>query len=166
MIPIYALCFFFINFFLLLFNPFWGQYLGWRAEIPAYFVPFSALFLAFFPALYFGWIEEKNRERLEQLADRLRRLYKRAGQPALHPQPSVALSPDVHRRSQALPRQYGSAPLAAGRDRREIEEPWSIPWVKGRFRGTGSPGRSQLWRGGPTLSGSYLIRTIFCTHET
>ena len=83
MVIAYALCFFFIDFFLLLFIPFWGPYLGWGAEIPAYFVPFSALFLAFFPALYFGWIEEKNRERLEQLADRLRRLYKRAGQPAL-----------------------------------------------------------------------------------
>ena len=83
MVLAYALCFFLIDFFLLLFVPFWGPYLGWRAEIPAYFAPFSALFLAFFPALYFGWIEEKNRERLEQLADRLRRLYKCAGQPAL-----------------------------------------------------------------------------------
>ena len=83
MILVYALCFFLIDFFLLLFIPFRGPYLGWRAEIPAYFAPFSALFLAFFSALYFGWIEEKNRERLEQLADRLRRLYKRAGQPAL-----------------------------------------------------------------------------------
>ena len=83
MIPVYALFFFFIDFFLLLFFPFLGPYLGWRVEIPAYFVPFPALFLALFPALYFGWIEEKNRERLEQLADRLRRLYKRAGRPAL-----------------------------------------------------------------------------------
>lgn len=58
-------------------------FLVWRAEIPAYFAPFSALFLAFFPALYFGRIEEKNRERLEQLAERLRRLYKRVGQSGL-----------------------------------------------------------------------------------
>ena len=83
MIPVYALCFFLIDFFLLLFIPFRGPYLGLGVEIPTYFAPFSALFLAFFPALYFGWIEEKNRERLEQLADRLRQLYKRAGQPAL-----------------------------------------------------------------------------------
>ena len=58
-------------------------FLGWRAEIPTYFAPFPALFLVFFPALFLGWIEEKNRERLEQLVDRLRRLYKRTGQPAL-----------------------------------------------------------------------------------
>ena len=83
MIPVYALCFFLIDFFLLLFIPFRGPYLGLGVEIPAYFAPFSALFLAFFPALYFGWIEEKNRERLEQLADRLRQFYKLAGQPAL-----------------------------------------------------------------------------------
>ncbi len=83
MVPAYALCFFFIDFFLLLFSPFWGPYLGWSVEIPAYFVPFPALFLALFPALYLGWIEEKNRERLEQLADQLRQLYKRSGQPAL-----------------------------------------------------------------------------------
>lgn len=51
--------------------------------MPAYFVPFPAFFLALFPALFLGWMEEKNRERLEQLADRLRQLYKRAGQPAL-----------------------------------------------------------------------------------
>ena len=55
----------------------------WRSEIPAYFAPFPAFFLALFLALYFGWTEEKNRERLEQLADRLRQLYKRAGQSAL-----------------------------------------------------------------------------------
>ena len=83
MVPAYALCFFFIDFFLLLFCPFWGPYLGWSVEIPAYFVPFPALFLALFPALYLGWSEEKNRERLEQLADQLRQLYKRSGQPAL-----------------------------------------------------------------------------------
>ena len=83
MVPAYALWFFFIDFFLLLFCPFWGPYLGWSVEIPAYFVPFPALFLALFPALYLGWIEEKNRERLEQLADQLRQLYKRAGQPGL-----------------------------------------------------------------------------------
>ena len=83
MVPACALCFFFIDFFLLLFCPFWGPYLGWSVEIPAYFVPFPALFLALFPALYLGWIEEKNRERLEQLADQLRQLYKRAGQPGL-----------------------------------------------------------------------------------
>ena len=58
-------------------------FLGWRAEIPAYFAPFPAFFLAFALPLYFGWTEEKNRERLEQLADRLRQLYKRTGQPAL-----------------------------------------------------------------------------------
>ena len=83
MIPVYALFFFFIDFFLLLFSPFLGPYLGWRVEIPAYFVPFPAFFFALFPALYFGWIEEKNRERLEQLADRLRQFYKRTGQPGL-----------------------------------------------------------------------------------
>ena len=74
MVPACALFIFFVDIVL---------FLGWRAEIPAYFAPFPALFLAFFPALYFGWVEEKNRERLEQLADRLRRLYKRAGRPAL-----------------------------------------------------------------------------------
>ena len=52
----------------------------WRSEI---FAPLPAFFLALFIALYFGWIEEKNRARLEQLADRLRQLYKRSGQPAL-----------------------------------------------------------------------------------
>ena len=52
----------------------------WRAEI---FAPVPAIFLALFIALYFGWIEEKNRARLEQLADRLRQLYKRTGKPAL-----------------------------------------------------------------------------------
>ena len=56
-------------------------YLSW------YFSSFLAIviasFLAIAIALYCGGIEEKNRERLEQLADRLRQLYKRAGQPAL-----------------------------------------------------------------------------------
>ena len=74
MVPACALFIFFVDLVL---------FLGWRAEIPAYFAPFPALFLAFFLALYFGRIEEKNRERLEQLADRLRRLYKRTGRPAL-----------------------------------------------------------------------------------
>ena len=102
MIPVFALCFFFIDFFLLLFVPFWGPDLGWRAEIPAYFVPFSALFLAFFSALYFGWIEEKNRERLEQLADRLRRLYKRAGQPGLRVRRPRRLHFETHQALQEL----------------------------------------------------------------
>ena len=56
-------------------------YLSW------YFSSFLAIVIAFSLAiaiaLYCGGIEEKNRERLEQLADRLRQLYKRAGQPAL-----------------------------------------------------------------------------------
>ena len=40
-----------------------------------------------------------------------------------NPGPPAALSPDVHRRSQACPRQYRSANLATRRDRRQIKEP-------------------------------------------
>ena len=50
---------------------------------PIYLISYGLLLLAIAIALYCGGIEEKNRERLEQLADRLRGLYKRAGQPAL-----------------------------------------------------------------------------------
>ncbi|MDE2736943.1 MAG: hypothetical protein OXI72_21285 [Gemmatimonadota bacterium] len=53
-------------------------YLSWY--FLAIFIAFS---LAIFIALYCGGIEEKNRERLEQLADRLRQLYKCTGRPAL-----------------------------------------------------------------------------------
>ena len=56
-------------------------YLSW------YFSSFLAIVIAFSLAiaiaLYCGEIEEKNRERLEQLADRLRQLYKHAGRSAL-----------------------------------------------------------------------------------
>ena len=106
MVPAYALCFFFIDFFLLLFVPFWGPYLGWSVEIPAYFVPFPALFpalfLALFPALYLGWTEEKNRERLEQLADQLGQLYKRSGQPALRVRRPRRLHFETHQALQEL----------------------------------------------------------------
>ena len=102
MVIAYALCFFFIDFFLLLFSPFLGSYLGWRVEIPAYFFAFPALFLAFFPALYFGWVGEKNRERLEQLADRLRQLYKRAGQPGLRVRRPRRLHFETHQALQEL----------------------------------------------------------------
>ena len=97
-----ALFFFFIDFFLILSFPFLGPYLGWRVEIPAYFVPFPAFFLALFPALYLGWMEEKNRERLEQLADRLRRLYKRTGQPALRVRRPRRLHFETHQALQEL----------------------------------------------------------------
>ena len=50
---------------------------------PIYLISYGLLLLAIGRALYSAWIEEQNRERLEQLADRLRQLYKRAGQPAL-----------------------------------------------------------------------------------
>ena len=78
MIPSYALFFWALFIFLvdLVLQLGWR----WRSEI---FAPFPAFFLALFIALYFGRTEEKNRARLEQLADRLRQLYKRAGQPAL-----------------------------------------------------------------------------------
>lgn len=79
----YALGFFLLDFFLLFLFLFLGPYLGWGAEIPDYFALFPVLFFALASALYFGWSEEKKRERLEQLADRLRRLYKHTGQPAL-----------------------------------------------------------------------------------
>ena len=83
-----------------------GPYLGWRVEIPAYFVPFPAfflaLFLALFPALYFGWMEEKNRERLEQLADRLRQFYKRTGQPGLRVRRPRRLHFETHQALQEL----------------------------------------------------------------
>ncbi|MCY4602743.1 MAG: hypothetical protein OXE49_00790 [Gemmatimonadetes bacterium] len=83
MVIAYALFFFLIDIVLLFFILFFFPYLGLGVEIPAYFAPFPALLLALYPVLYFGWIEEKNRQRLEQLADRLRQLYKCAGQPAL-----------------------------------------------------------------------------------
>ena len=81
MIPSYALFFW----ALFIFSVDLVLQLGWRwrAEIPAYFASFSAFFLALFIALYLGRTEEKNRERLEQLADRLHQLYKRTGQPGL-----------------------------------------------------------------------------------
>ena len=60
MIPVYALFFFFIDFFLLLFFPFLGPYLGWRVEIPAYFVPFPALFLALYPRPVFRMDRRKE----------------------------------------------------------------------------------------------------------
>ena len=44
---------------------------------------FSAFFLRYLSPCISDGTEEKNRARLEQLADRLRQLYKRAGQPAL-----------------------------------------------------------------------------------
>ena len=72
-------------------------FLVWKAEIPAYFAPFPALFLAFFLALYFGRIEEKSRERLEQLADRLRQLYKRADRPVLRVRRPRRLHFETHR---------------------------------------------------------------------
>lgn len=74
-----ALFFFLLDFFLLLSSLSLGLDFGWKVEIPAYFFLIPALI----PALYFGWSAEKNRERLEQLADRLRLLYKDAGRPAL-----------------------------------------------------------------------------------
>ena len=46
---------------------------------PIYLISYGLLLLAIGIALYSAGIEEKNRERLEQLADRLRRLYKCAG---------------------------------------------------------------------------------------
>ena len=52
----------------------------------SYFSSFLAIVIAFSFAIaivLYGRTEEKNRERLDQLADRLRQLYKRAGQPAL-----------------------------------------------------------------------------------
>lgn len=79
MVLAYALFFFVLDFFLLLSFLFLGLDLGQKVNIPAYFFLIPALI----PALYFGWSAEKNRERLEQLADRLRRLYKDAGRPAL-----------------------------------------------------------------------------------
>ena len=93
-----ALFFFFLDIVLLSFS----VYLGWRVEIPAYFAPYSALFPALFPALYLGWIEEKNRKRLEQLADRLRRLYKCAGQPALRVRRPRRLHFETHQALQEL----------------------------------------------------------------
>ena len=70
-------------------------YLSW------YFSSFLAIFIAFslaiFIALYCGGIEEKNRERLEQLADRLRQLYKHAGQPALRVRRPRRLHFETHR---------------------------------------------------------------------
>lgn len=62
-----------------------------------HFSPFLAIVFSLAIALYFGWIEEKNRERLEQLADRLRRLYKRAGQPALRVRRPRRLHFEMHR---------------------------------------------------------------------
>ena len=81
MIPSYALFFWALFIFLvdLVLQLGWR----WRSEIFAPFAPFLGFFFALFIALYFGRTEEKNRARLEQLADRLRQLYKRAGQPAL-----------------------------------------------------------------------------------
>ena len=83
MVLAYALGSFVLDFFLLFLFLFLGPYLGWGAEIPDYFALAPALVLVLASALYFGWSQEKKRERLEQLADRLRRLYKRTGQPAL-----------------------------------------------------------------------------------
>ena len=56
-----------------------------------------AIAIALCTALYFGWTEEENRQRLEQLADRLRRLYKRAGQPALRVRRPRRLHFETHR---------------------------------------------------------------------
>ena len=70
--------------------------------VPAYFAPFPALFLVLFFPLYFGWVEEKNRERLEQLADRLRRLYKCAGRPALRVRRPRRLHFETHQALQEL----------------------------------------------------------------
>ena len=60
------------------------------------------MYLALFPALYLGWIEEKNRERLEQLADQLRQLYKRSGQPALRVRRPRRLHFETHQALQEL----------------------------------------------------------------
>ena len=53
---------------------------------PTYLASFLPVFLGLAIALivlYSAWTEEKNRARLEQLAERLRQLYKSTGQPAL-----------------------------------------------------------------------------------
>ena len=62
-----------------------------------YFLSFFSVFFVIAIALYCAWIEEKNRERVEQLADRLRRLYKRAGQPALRVRRPRRLHFETHR---------------------------------------------------------------------
>lgn len=64
---------------------------------PIYLISYGLLLLAIAIALYCGGIEEKNRERLEQLADRLRGLYKRAGQPALRIRRPRRLHFEMHR---------------------------------------------------------------------
>lgn len=68
-------------------------FLGWRAEIPVNFVLF--FFALFFP-LYFGWRAEKQRERLEKLANRLRRLYEHTGQPGLRVRRPRRLHLEMH----------------------------------------------------------------------
>ena len=94
MILAYALFFFLLDIVLLFFT----LSLGWKVEIPAYF----ALYPALFPVLYLAWRAEKNRARLEQLADRLRRLYKRAGQPALRVRRPRRLHLETHQALQEL----------------------------------------------------------------
>ena len=64
---------------------------------PIYLTSYGLLLLAIGIALYSAWIEEQNRERLGQLADRLRRLYKRAGQPALRVRRPRRLHFEMHR---------------------------------------------------------------------
>ncbi len=66
----------------------------------SYFSSFLAIVIAFSFAIaiaLYGRIEEKNRERLDQLADRLRQLYKCAGQPGLRVRRPRRLHFEMHR---------------------------------------------------------------------
>ncbi len=66
----------------------------------SYFSSFLAIVIAFSFAIaiaLYGRTEEKNRARLEQLADRLRQLYKCAGQPALRVRRPRRLHFEMHR---------------------------------------------------------------------
>ena len=84
MVPACALLIFFLDIVL---------FFGWRAEISTNFVLF--FFALLFP-LYFGWRAEKQRARLEQLADRLRRLYEHGGRPGLRVRRPRRLHLEMH----------------------------------------------------------------------
>lgn len=62
-------------------------------SFPSFLLPFLTLLLV----IGLGWVEAKNRQRLEELAERLRLLYKRTGQPALRIRRPRKLHFETHR---------------------------------------------------------------------
>ena len=80
---------------------------------PLFLMPFLVAMVA--GVVYLAWIAEKERERVEQLADRLRRLCQSAGRPAIR-----------RRRPRLLPLDVHAAILSVDRSLRSLERDQGI----------------------------------------